>query len=286
MEQSHDTEHKIVFSKYLEGNGVRRDIGGVFSSMKPSLLFVVIVVVYMLIIMAGAYVGHTKLLRGIKEPETAIETTVASVLGLLAFILGFTFSLTWTRFSNRNRMVIQHAKAIELCYLRAGLMPARQKLQTRKLLYEYTTLLLNIQQVQHLEKLLCRIEELHLLLWQEAVSLVEEEVDSELRSLFTASVNDLISLSLERKTIALFIKVPNAIWRTLLLLAAIGMMAFGYQAGIFGISRLFQLLLLPVAFGLVIVLIADLNSQDSQRHFKVTKRPLEDVLEMMGQNVP
>jgi hypothetical protein len=80
--------------------------------------------------------------------------------------------------------------------------------------------------------------------------------------------------------------VPNAIWRTLLLLAAIGMLGFGYQAGVFGISRLFQLVLLPVAFALVIVLISDLNSQDPRRRFKVTRRPLREVLDMMRKDMP
>jgi hypothetical protein len=270
-----------TFSKEFDGVD-KPDIGGLFSAIKPLLLFVIIVAVYMLIITLGAFIGHQKLLNGIKEPETAIETTVASVLGLLAFILGFTFSLTWTRFANRNRMVIEHAKAIGVCYLRTGLITQSQKVQVRKYLYDYTTLLLEIQTGKQVENSIRRIDELHMLIWKEAESLVREEIDSEMRSLFVTSVNDLISLSLERKTITLFIKVPNAIWRTLLLLAAIGMLGFGYQAGIFGISKLFQLLLLPIAFGLVIVLISELNSNEpKRRRFRVIRRPLKEVLDMM-----
>jgi uncharacterized membrane protein YcjF (UPF0283 family) len=71
----------------------------------------------------------------------------------------------------------------------------------------------------------------------------------------------------------------------LFFLAAIGMLAFGYQAGIFGISRLFQLVLLPIAFALVMVLIADLNSQDLRRRFKVTQRPLMEVLALMEMDI-
>jgi hypothetical protein len=182
-------------------------------------------------------------------------------------------------------MVIAHAKAIELCYRRAGLVPEKQKLRTRVLLKEYTEILLGIQFGADMEKSLARVEEIHELIWAETVSLAKEDVDSELRSLFTASVNDMIGLAMERKTITLFIRVPNSIWRGLLSLAAIGMLAFGYQAGVFGISRLFQLSMLPIAFALVMVLISDLNSQESQRRFKVTRRPLSEVLEMMERNV-
>jgi hypothetical protein len=266
--------------------GDRPDIGNFISALRPLLLFLIIVAVYMLIITLGAYIGHQKLVSGIKEPETAIETTVASVLGLLAFILGFTFSLTWTRFANRNRMVIGHAKAISLVYLRTGLITAPQRMQVKKYLYEYTNLLLAAQGGHDLESTLARIEELHMLIWKEAESLAKEDIDSEMRSLFVSSVNELISLSFERKIVTLFIKVPDPIWRTLLLLAAIGMLGFGYQAGIFGISRLFQLLLLPVAFGLVIVLISELNSHQPKRRFKVTLRPLMEVLILMKKDMP
>jgi hypothetical protein len=285
MKQVIDIRPDVASLKDPDANG-QPDIGKFFSALKPLFLFIIIVAVYMLIISLGAYIGHKKLIGGIKEPETAIETTVASVLGLLAFILGFTFSLTWTRFANRNRMVIGHAKAIGLCYLRTGLITIPQKLQIRKYLYEYTNLLLAMQSGKDLERSLSRVEELHMLIWKETETLVKEDIDSEMRSLFVASVNELISLSLERKTVTLFIKVPNAIWRTLLLLAAIGMLGFGYQAGVFGISRLFQLVLLPVAFALVIVLISDLNSQDPRRRFKVTRRPLREVLDMMRKDMP
>ena len=111
-------------------------------------------------------------------------------------------------------------------------------------------------------------------------------MDGELRSLFIASVNELISITSERKTIALFVRIPDAIWGSLLFLATVGMFAFGYQAGITGMSKIFQLIFLPLAFGLVIVLIADINSSRPPRHFRVTEKPLNEVLEMMARHVP
>jgi len=282
MEQTHGSNSQFESPSVEEH---RKDIGGLFSSLNPWILFGVIVVCYMLVMLLGGYLGRVRMMAGIKEPETSMETAVAAVLGLLAFILGFTFSLTWNKFANRNSLVIEHAKAISIGYLRAGLIPEKQKVEVRKLLYQYIQVLLQIQS-RNLERSLLRIDQIHLELWRETVSLVKEEMDGELRSIFVGSINDLISLSLQRKTIALFIRIPNAIWRSLFFLAAIGMLAFGYQAGISGISKLFQLTLLPVSFGLVIVLIAELNSQDSRRHFKVTKRPLKEVLEMMEKQVP
>ena len=281
-------EHTQDYNGELESFSAeehKKDIGGLFSSLNPWVLFAIIVVCYMVVMLLGGYLGRVRMMAGIKEPETSMETAVAAVLGLLAFILGFTFSITWNKFANRNGLVIEHAKAISICYLRASLIPEKQKLEIRKILHEYMQILLHIHG-KNIQRSLLVIDHLHISLWRETVSLSKEEMDGELRSIFIGSVNDLISLSLERKTIALYIRVPNAIWRSVFFLAAIGMLAFGYQAGISGINKLFQLTLLPVAFGLVIVLIAELNSQDSQRHFNVTKRPLREVLEMMEKSIP
>jgi len=277
MEQAHNINGQIASAPIEDP---KKDIGGLFSSLNPWVLFAGVVVCYMVVMLLGGYLGRVRMMAGIKEPETSMETAVAAVLGLLAFILGFTFSITWNKFANRNGLVIEHAKAISICYLRAGLIPEKQKLETRKILHEYMQVLLHIDG-KNLERSLLLIDHVHIALWRETVSLVKEDMDGEIRSIFIGSVNDLMSLSLERKTIALFIRVPNAIWRSVFFLAGIGMLAFGYQAGISGINKLFQLTLLPVAFGLVIVLIAELNSQDSRRHFKVTNRPLREVLEMM-----
>ena len=84
----------------------------------------------------------------------------------------------------------------------------------------------------------------------------------------------------------MFYRIPNPIWWSLLFLGAVGMFAFGYQAGITGMRDLFQLSLLPISFGLVIVLISELNSSSTSGRFRVTQKPLNDVLELMKNDLP
>src|SRR5215203_4250695 len=286
MEKVHDIKNQPGVPVTTEFKKTNSDIGQFLSSVPPVLLFVLLVISYTLILGLGNYIGYQRFLGGIKQPASPTDAAVAAVFGLLAFLLGFAFSSTWTRFIRRNIYVVAHAKAIGVCYLRTSLIPQEQKSEIRKLLYEYTDILLSIYTAADLEKVLLGINEIHLLVWKETASLVKEEIDSELRSLFILSVNDLITLAMERKTIALFIRIPNAIWISLLLLAVIGLLAFGYQAGITGVNKIFQMPLLPLALGLVIVLITDLNSRDSQRNFQVTKRPIKEVKEMMEKNIP
>lgn len=276
---------KRTFPKLAEIKTRNQNIGNFFGSMPPGALFMLMVICYLVIEWGGFWLGYHRFLKGVEEPGSPIETVVASILGLLAFMLAFTFSLTWSRFANSNSLVIAQAKALLICYQRTSLLPERQKIETRRLFYEYINVLIQMQTTRSLERSLARISELHLLIWEQTTSLASEEIDSELRSLFISSVNELNSLALERKTIVLIFRIPDPIWSSLLLLAVMGMIAFGYQMGINGLRRLFQMLLLPVAFGLVIVLIADMNAIGSQHHFRVTQRPLRDVLELMERDL-
>ena len=142
-----------------------------------------------------------------------------------------------------------------------------------------------MQTLGNVDNCLSRIDNLHIAIWNQAASLVPEDMDSELRSLFTGAVNELISLWVERKTVALVYSIPRPIWNALLLLAAMGMFAFGYQTGVTGVVKVFQILLLPAPFALIFVLIADLNSTLIQRRFKVTSKPLQNVRDMMQQEI-
>src|SRR5215510_13121246 len=110
-----------LVSKGYSNRGHRRlitksrhhDIGTFFSSMPALVLFILMVVGYALVVALGEYIGYQKHLSNLRVPETPMETAVGAIFALLAFMLGFTFSLTWTRFANRNLLVISQAQAIE-----------------------------------------------------------------------------------------------------------------------------------------------------------------------------
>jgi hypothetical protein len=63
---------------------------------------------------------------------------VGAALGLLAFILAFTFGLAAARFDNRRQVLLDEANAIGTTYLRAGVLPERSE-QIRTLLRDYVS---------------------------------------------------------------------------------------------------------------------------------------------------
>ena len=90
--------------------------------------------------------------RHAEEPEGSHAVSNAlkgSIIGLVALLLGFSYSITSSRFNQRQRLVLDEANAIGTCYLRAGLLgePARNRI--RAALHRYTDL-----RLEHFERAL------------------------------------------------------------------------------------------------------------------------------------
>ena len=57
------------------------------------------------------------------EPSRTVSSALkASIFGLVAFLLGFSFSITANRYDARRKLVLDEANALGTCYLRAGLL--------------------------------------------------------------------------------------------------------------------------------------------------------------------
>lgn len=74
-----------------------------------------------------------------KKKNTIIDdgpanTLVAAVMGLLAFILAFAFSVTTNRFDTRKGLLLEEVNTIETLYMRADLIPEQYQAQVKKIL--------------------------------------------------------------------------------------------------------------------------------------------------------
>jgi hypothetical protein len=215
-----------------------------------------------------------------KEAEGDSSGSVAALFGLFAFILAFSFSITTNRFDARKQLVLQEANAISTTYLRARLLPQPQNAAIKSLLEEYLDVRLKgaADRAKALNAL-ARSEEIHDLLWAQVESLVSADIDSEIRSLLISSMNEVIDLHEERKTVVFIYRIPPFIWFSLFLLMALAMFGTGMLTGAAGKQRTFALLLMITAFTLVIIMIAAMDRSDGT--FVVSQQPLIDTLEMM-----
>jgi len=81
-------------------------------------------------------IGKFRLSRREQEKEAPVGTMVGATLGLLAFILAFTFGLASSRFDNRRQLLLDEANALGTTYLRAGMLPEWGE-EVRRLLRDY-----------------------------------------------------------------------------------------------------------------------------------------------------
>src|ERR1041385_3910873 len=101
-------------------------------------LFIVILLVVLISVEFGYRLGRYRRSRREQEKEAPVGTMVGATLGLLAFILAFTFGLAANRFDIRRELLLDEANAIGTTYLRAGMLPERGQ-QVRDLLRAYVT---------------------------------------------------------------------------------------------------------------------------------------------------
>ena len=96
-----------------------------------SVLIVAILFVFMVLAIEAGYRigGRTQSLVN-ESTKTQINAIQASLLGILALLLGFTFSLSLQRFDSRSEAVVNEANAIGTTYLRAQLLPSACLLYT------------------------------------------------------------------------------------------------------------------------------------------------------------
>jgi len=104
----------------------------------PTVLIVFALFVAIVIGIEGGYRLGRWAQRLLVEPtKSQINAIQASMLALLALILGFTFSLSLQRYDDRANAVVDEANAIGTTYLRTDLLPQSVRADAKKLLREY-----------------------------------------------------------------------------------------------------------------------------------------------------
>jgi len=226
----------------------------------PIGLLLLAVLVLLAAAMEGGYrIGQWRHLRLPDEKEQPVVAMVASILGLLALVLGFTFNLAASRFDARRQVVLEEANAIGTAYLRTRLLPEPQKAETAKLLKEYVDARLTMVETGDVAGGIAKAEELHDQLWFQADAAAKTNSSSIMTGLFIQSLNDVIDMHAKRVLVGVRSRIPLIIWICVYGLSTLGMTAVGYECGLAATRRSPAMLGLVLAFGVVLFLIADLD---------------------------
>lgn len=132
--------------------------------------------------------------EALQEQVGAVQ---ASLLGLLALMLGFTFSMALDRFDSRSEAVVAEANAIGSAWLRADLLPDSVRADSRSALRDYLALRVEAAGLAHGEtaaqaSLARATAAQQARLWQLAVAAGREAPNPVTTGLYLQALDDLL----------------------------------------------------------------------------------------------
>ncbi len=185
----------------------------------------------------GFMVGvRSTTIKNCKPCKEHISTLLSSLLGMLALILGFSFSIALERHGSRSEAVIEEANAIGTAYLRTTLLPDAYRPQARQLFAQYLDVRLkeshfNLTQLAEREALNQKANNLQLQLWNTVSQAAVHDPNTVTTGLPLQAMNTLID-AYGKRYAELNRHIPELVlWLLFLAYIVCGGM-LGYSAGI------------------------------------------------------
>ena len=238
-----------------------------------------ILLVSIVALLGAIEVGRWFGVRAKPQGIGSIPTLEASILALLALMIGFTFALALSRFEARREGVLNEANAIGTSALRARLLPAPHDQECLKLLRDYVQVRLDLTQKisspPELKAALARSSAIHEALWLQVKEVAAKNNGMVPTGLFIQSLNEMID-DHEKRLIALMSGVPNIALVVLYVIAMVAGAFSGYAAGVEAQRSRGPMYVAMALFIAVILLIQDLD-RPSGGFITASQQPIQDV---------
>ena len=183
---------------------------------------------------------------------------VSAVLGLFAFLLGFTFALAVDRFDARRGFVLEEANAIGRTYLRTQLLeaPHRERISVLLVAYTENRIALAKERTPTASDALAKNDGLITSLWQATVAAFPSIKDYDFSSSYLDSMNTVIDLDAARK-VGRRAHVPTTVFVVLGIYAFVTAAVLGYVLS--GLRGRIAAAVVLVLFAMSFLLILDID---------------------------
>jgi Flp pilus assembly protein TadG len=261
-------------------------------SVPIGILFAVTFLLMLLLLELGFRFGHLVQEKSVVAQTTQVGALMGATLGLLAFMLAFTFSTAQSHFEKRMQLQVDEAMLLKDAFMNADLAEEPFRSRSQDLLKSFVDERLALSQlVQQKDRpaimaSLKQSEEIHKELWANGKSALAADADNRNRAAinqrFLASVIDLMDMHTQRIQAALVNRIPVIIWLTLYFTAVVSMVVVGYQAGLTNRRSPVATISMALAFSSVMMLIMDLD-RPLQSLFIVDVTAMEQLAAFMSQ---
>ena len=239
-----------------------------------------IIGLFTLLALTGAvvlgYVSHI-LLHGKAGPEgeSALGAShlLSAVLGLLALLLGFSFSIAMNRYDTRRDLVVQEANAIGTTWLRVQLLDEPERTQMSGLLRRYVDTRLLWSETEKNAPVEDSTKVLQQQLWEGTGRALRSESPPLLARGVMDSLNESFDLAAARKA-ARSAHIPDSVLYALLVFSLLSMVMMGAMLATTRKPHRTQTGLLLILLTLGQIIILDLDRPRTGT-IQVSQQPLE-----------
>jgi hypothetical protein len=247
-------------------------------------LFLVFLAMVSISIETGYRLMKMRVEGGKPENEPLVSVIAGSGLGVLGFIIAFTFSIVYARFETRKELLRQEANAVRRLWLRSEFMGDADRSLTVGLLNKYLDIRVAAAQARRQEQVdvaVVQSEAIQQQLWDQGVAHAKANSLAGLNAPYLQSINDIIDIHSQRLAIGAQDRIPPGMWVALVALLVLSMVAIGYFSALKGSKRSPVNLILALSFSLLFALVAAL---DDPLHglFKPSQLPLVHVRDLLS----
>src|SRR5271157_793986 len=224
----------------------------------PVLFSLLLSVIMWLAAQAGAVLRRRRPLQDAERDDFGLVE--GATLTLLALIIGFSFSMSTTRYDLRKNYEEAEANAIGTEYVRAGLLPAGDAAAIRSQLRKYTELRIAFYRTRHFEALSeinADTAKLQSEMWA-AVETPALAQPTPLTALAVSGMNDVLN-SQGYTQAAWWNRIPASAWGLMIAIAVACNFMVGYGAHNIKTKGIL-LFVLPLVVSIAFLLIADIDS--------------------------
>jgi hypothetical protein len=221
---------------------------------------------------------------GDSKDEPGEGYSVSAILGLLALLTGFTFSLVIDRFEARRQLVLEHANAIGTAYLRVQLLPEPHRARLSGLINEYTDNAIALAKAPpgRAGVLVAQEDNILTRLWAATMAGYDSIKDLPFSGTFISSINSLIDMDGARRA-ARSARVPIEVFAVLLvyLIGTAGVLGYVLRTRRGRFASYFLLVLLTLSQ----LLILDID-RPTTGSIRESQKPMEDLRESLKHQPP
>jgi hypothetical protein len=211
--------------------------------------------------------------------EEAVQT---ASLGLMALLLGFSFSLAASRYDSRNQVIVHEANAITTAYFDAELLPEPHRSEMAATFRRYVVLRIHAYDLgtEVAADSAIRSWKLQEVLWKEGMAAARDQrVPPEFATAVSRSLSQVADTS-EAAMSAFENRLPESMVMLLFAVAGIATWIAGYCDGERARRLILVIFIQPLLIALVITVITDMD-EPFTGWLHVIKSPLERAQESM-----